>query len=124
MKVHVKDVINSIPILKQLMATKLPFALSYKVKKIVDQCNYVGTEFDKGRVELLQQFATLDKEKNEYRFDPEKPENLKKFNERINEIFNSEVDVEINPLTIVELDIPGLVIEPSAIELIEWMIAA
>lgn len=122
MKVNVKIVtmLNSAKVLEELRATKFSAAISFKVKKITDECGAVQELFDKRRIELLDKHATLEVKSNEYKFPAKNKKPLEEFNAAIQVELESEVELEIPLLTLEDLkDFP---IDANSLSFVDWFV--
>ncbi len=120
MKIKVIRVINAIPILKEMAATKFKVSTTYKIKKIIDECNDVATAFETQRIALLDQYAVLSEDKTEYKFDAEEPTDMEKFNVEMEVVTEDEVEMNVPMISIDEID--SFDIEPARIGIIDWFL--
>jgi hypothetical protein len=120
MKIKVIRVVNSVPILKEMADTKFKVSTTYKIRKIIDECNIISMAFEKQRLELLEKYATLNKAKTEYKFNTKKPGDLDAYNEEMSGVTEDEVEISIPLLALAEID--SFDIEPSRIGIIDWFL--
>ena len=120
MKVKILDIINAAPILREFAETKIKISVSYKVKKLIDECNIVMIAYDKKRTELLKKYAKINKKGDKYEFPKGTKKPLALFNEGMKELTDDEVEMDFLTLTLDELEV--VEIEPSRIKTIEWFL--
>ena len=116
---QVYQIINSVGVLNEIMANKLPIAVSYKLKKVADEANIILEQFNEKRTSLLEELGTMNDAGTGFQFSDE---NRDKFNEKLTIFGEEEVDVVMKKLTIDELG--SVEIEPNKLTLIEWFIEA
>lgn len=117
---NIIKIINSVPVIEELMSQKLKFATSFKLKKIAEEVNIVAKQFEEKRKELLDEFATLNDEGTEYSF-KEGSDNIDKFNAAMSVyVDDGEIDLDFKPITLSELE--NVEIEAAKLNYIDWFI--
>lgn len=120
MKIKILHIINAGPILREFADTKIKIGVSYKIKKLIDECNIVMGSYDKRRTELLEKYAKLNKKGDKYEFPKGSKKPLALFNEGMKAMTEDEVEMDFPTLTLEEL--APVEIEPSRIPTIEWFL--
>ena len=115
----VVDIVNSVPVINELMTLKMKISVSYKLKKIADEASIVLDQFNEARTELLTEFGTLDEAGTKYNF---ADGNEVKFTEALNKYVDDDVKLTTPTISLAELD--GVEIEPNKIGMIMWFLDA
>lgn len=121
MKVKVIHILNAVPILKELNQTKVKLSVSYKLKKIIQECNIVSSSFDDKNKELLTKYAVHDSKKDTFTFPKKAVAKSKAYQEAIDKIIQDTIDIEVPMLMAEEVE-EYLNIEPSKLDIVEWFI--
>lgn len=117
-----KDLVTSIESINKLNAEKLPVSAGYKLSVFFKKVNPELTAWETARKELIEELGTkkLDedgKETDKYEFAEDK---VKEFNDKIEELLNQEVNIEIPEITIADLG--DIKIEPKYLMALDWLI--
>ena len=115
-KLKIKEVINAGNALRQIAGTKLPVLVSFSFSLFLKSINPIFESYNENRLKLLEEFGTLNKEKQEYEF---KPENKVKYEKKYKELIEGEVEVKIPSIKL--LDLGDIKIEPEILENIIWL---
>lgn len=100
MKVKLSQIVNSIEQFKSLQQIKLPIKIAYKIARLVNKLQPEIDTFDKKRNELIMELGT----KNEDETTSVKPDKLKEFTEKYNELLDIDVEIDwFTPIKIEEL---------------------
>lgn len=94
-------IVNAQPILEKMIAFDLPLPSALKLSKIVTEINEVYKIYSEKRVALFTKYGSPQKE------NPEQiiisPENTKEFQGKMQELLESEIELEIKKLNIADL---------------------
>jgi hypothetical protein len=115
-KLKIKEVINASMALREIAGTKLPVLVSFSFSLFLKSINPIFESYNENRLKLLEEFGTLNKEKQEYEF---KPENKVKYEKKYKELIEGEVEVKIPSIKL--LDLGDIKIEPEILENIIWL---
>lgn len=115
MKVTLNQIVSSVDGLKALLDVKLPFKISYRISKLVN--NKLESEL-KIYNELRNKLITDLGEKNEDgNYQVKDPKKLEEFTEKMQELLNQEVELDFEPLKVE--DIGDAVIESKNV--VPWI---
>lgn len=108
MKVTINDILNAVPVMRELADTSMKIKTAYKVSKIMSAIDKEYQLFQEARTKLIEKYGDRD-ENHELKIDDNgnysiPPENISNFNEELNEILVETVELNVNPLSIDELD--------------------
>lgn len=95
MKVTLQKIVNSIEQLNALQSHPLPAKTSYRIMRLVNKLDSIIKTFTAKRNELIKELGAENVETKQIAV---KPENLEKFNEKINEILSIEEEVDFEPI--------------------------
>ena len=117
-----RTIVESQPGLQELISVKFPVKTSYRVKKLVDLFNKELKVFTEVRQELFEKYGEMVKDENrintgEMRI---KDEYLDKYTREINELLDTEIEVNFTSLKISELG--DVSITPMSLVLLDWLI--
>lgn len=116
MKLKLKDVINASMALREIANTKIPVLVSFQFSLFLKGLNPIFDTYNENRKKLLEEFGTLNKEKNEYDFaEGQKEEYEKKYAELIG------VEIEVKVPEIKLADLGDIKIQPAVLENITWL---
>lgn len=119
MKVKLLDIVNSNQVLNKLLnSNKMPVKEAYMLSRSVKKIQEELTEFDNVRVKLVKELG----EKTEGDNYIIKQENEGIFREKIDEILNTEIEVNITKIGIDKLD--GLGLSPIELLYLDYLIEA
>lgn len=119
MKVKVQVLLSSLSILKALDTTNMKLSTSYKVRKVLNACQDALSDFDAKRTAIAENFGTLNKEKNQFMFETD--EKKAEFQEKLTEILEDEIEMDVKPIPFELLD-ECINIPPADIALVEWFV--
>lgn len=115
MKLTVLDVINAIAPLGKMASADLPIAIALKLNDSVERLNKVLAAFEKKRKTIEAEF----KIKGE---DEVPKDKLDDFNAAVDKIADEEIDLDIKPFSIDDLE--GVKLSSGDIKLVRWLIEA
>jgi len=115
-KLKIKEVINASNALRQIAGTKLPVLVSFSFSLFLKSINPIFESYNENRLKLLQEFGTLNKEKNEFEF---KEGNRQKYEKKYTELVEAEVEVKVPEIKLA--DLTDIKIEPELLENIIWL---
>ena len=99
------DIINAKNALRKIVNSDLPIKMAFELSSIVDDIENQLNKFEKFRISLFEKYGTKDKKGN---ISVEK-DNLKSFNNEMDDLLNAEVNINIKPIKIDDvLSIDGL----------------
>jgi len=117
-----KDLVIGDQSIANLSAQKLPVAVSYKISVFIKKMQPELTSFNEKKNELVKEYGTVKlneegKETENYEF---KGENIAKFNEKIEELLDQDVAIEVPDIKLADLG--DITIEPRNLINIAWLI--
>lgn len=121
-EMKLKDVLDSMPVLKQLGERQLRGRVAYNIAKIMKQVENEFNLFNDARQQVIEKYGEKDdngelkinEETNEYVFTPE---NLKSVSEELNMLLDQSVSINANKIKVEDLDTLGFTpVEMVAIE--------
>jgi hypothetical protein len=115
-KLKIQEVINASMALRQIAGTKLPILVSFSFSLFLKGLQPIFESYNESRLKLLEEFGTLNKEKNEYDF---KEGNKAKYEKKYLELIEGEVDVKVPEIKLADLG--DTKIEPATLENIIWL---
>lgn len=115
-KLKIKEVINASNALRQIAGTKLPVLVSFSFSLFLKSINPIFESYNENRLKLLEEFGTLNKEKNEFEF---KEGNRQKYEKKYLELVEAEVEVKVPEIKLA--DLTDIKIEPELLENIIWL---
>jgi len=115
-KLKIQEVINASMALRQIAGTKLPVLVSFSFSLFLKGLQPIFESYNESRLKLLEEFGTLNKEKNEYDF---KEGNKAKYEKKYLELIEGEVDVKVPEIKLADLG--DTKIEPATLENIIWL---
>lgn len=120
MKVKVSLLITAVAILRTIDITKMKLSTSYKVRKVLTECQSAVSDFETKRVALAEQHGKLSEDASHYTF--EKDEDKDAFQAKMMELMEDEVDIDVKPIPIDLLD-EYINIEPNNVPYVEWFVS-
>jgi len=117
-----RDIVNSIESLKNLTSLKLPVVTSYKLSLFLNKLQPELTTWDTKKNELIKEYGTpkLDKDGKETDQFEFKGNKLKEFNEKIEEIVEQDISLEVPEIKI--SDLGNIEIETNKLAPLCWLI--
>ena len=108
-ELKLRDIINSIEVLKTLAQKPLRGRVAYNVGKMLQQLENEVNIFSSTRENLVHQYATKDEhgnvkvneETNEFIFEEE---NMKSFVDEMNKVLDTEVVINANKMTLSDIE--------------------
>ena len=102
MKTSIKQILNARETLSRLAGQTLPVKQSYRLAKLVKAVNDELSVYEGERIKLCEKYGTLDKDNGVYKFEGE---NREKFNADINVLLSQEVELDVKPIDISNLEL-------------------
>lgn len=107
-KIKLGELVNSTEVLQKLSQTELKAKLSWAVTKLLKAADKEMQDFNEARMNLIQKYGEKD-ENGELITDENKnckiPEaGLQKFSAELNELVETEIEINVNPLNIDDLE--------------------
>ena len=107
-EVTLRDIIEGSEQMRQLMDVPLKSSVAYQIARLAREMEKELKTFDEARTKLVQKHGKKDKngqliidENNQYTIEPN---NIEQFNEEINELFNTKVELNVNLIKLNDLD--------------------
>lgn len=119
MKIKASTIMSALGILRSIDTTAMKLSVSYKVKKVLNECEAAISGFEAKRKELAAEHGELNEEETHYLFEAEGSE--KAFQDALQEMLDDEVDIMINKIPLDLID-EYVTVEPANIELVSWFI--
>lgn len=106
-KIKLGELVNSTEVLQKLSQTELKAKLSWSVTKLLKAADKEMQDFNEARMNLIQKYGEKD-ENGELITDENKnckiPEaGLQEFSTELNELVETEIEINVNPLNIDDL---------------------
>lgn len=129
MNISNNDVLNAVPVLRELVNQKLPIKTSFKVMTIVEKLEDIIRIFELTKQTLVTDNTKRDEDGNPVPFvdddgnaDPSKIiiENPQEFQQALSDLLSAETDVEFAKLPVDELG--DIKIEPEKLMSLSWLI--
>ena len=128
MKIKISTLLNSKDVLYMLGNTNgLSTHIAYRLYRNIELINKELEMYEKTRIKLLKSFAKKDsdgnpiiKKNDNQEFYDLSEENLQKFNEDISKIINENVDLDLQKISLDDIDSVGLT--PFQISLIDFIL--
>ena len=120
---QLKELVNSVKAINTLTTEKLPITVSYKISLFLNKIQPELKIWEDKRMELIKELGTpkTDEEgkevAGEFKFDEEKG---KEFSNKINELLDEEVSVEVPDIKIADLG--DIKIAPETLVSLTWLI--
>ncbi len=89
---QVQTILQSIPVLQEIMGMKLPFALGYELQKKTDELDVVTRTYDTARTKLLTKYGSLSEDGQTYSF---KDEDRIKYDTKHEALVTEEVKLKL-----------------------------
>ena len=102
MKITINQILLARDTLSRLAGQSLPVKQSYKLAKLVKAVNGEIGVYDGERIKLCEKYGKLNKDKNLYEFDGD---NRGKFGVDINVLQEQEIELDIKPIDISDLEL-------------------
>lgn len=107
-KIKLGELVNSTEVLQKLSQTELKAKLSWSVTKLLKAADKEMQDFNEARMNLIQKYGEKD-ENGELITDENKnckiPEaGLQEFSAELNELVETEIEINVNPLNIDDLE--------------------
>ena len=107
-KVQINDLLNSTEALQKLSKTDLKAKLAWQVARLLKAADKEIQEFNETRLKLIQKYGEKD-ENGELITDDKGnckilPDSLDSFSTELNELVNSEIELNVNKIAIDDLD--------------------
>lgn len=115
MKIKLKEIINQADNIGKLSEMKLPIKASYRINRIISKILPDIKQYNEKRLEVIKELGIAD-EKNPEVYNVPK-EKLPEFTKQIEELLSIEVEIDLEPISIIELG--EINIEPAL--LVEWL---
>jgi len=114
---QLKDILQAIPVLQEIMGMTVSFNVGFKLQKITNEIDIVTAQYDKARQELLTKYGTLSEDGKEYSFEGESGAEYDKGIEKL-----MEEKVEISSKKISVDTFKNVELEAGKIRLIAWLL--
>lgn len=101
MKITLNELVGSVDSLKALLECKLPFKVSYRINKLLN--NSVASalkSYEADRVKLVLKYGTVQEDGSTQVTDAD---SLKDFTKQLQELLDSEVEIKFDPISISEI---------------------
>jgi hypothetical protein len=115
---QVRTIAESAQAMQNLANKPLPSKTAYKVGKAIHKVNSIMKKFEKDRMALFEQLGTMQDDGVNINIDPEKQSEFKK---NFEALLDEETSIE-NLLTIDLSEFDGILIEPSILAALDWLI--
>lgn len=102
MKTTIEKILDVRETLSRLAEKALPVKQSYRLAKLVKAVNNELSIYEGERIKLCEKYGTLDKDNGVYKFEGE---NREKFNADINVLLSQEVELDVKPIDISNLEL-------------------
>ena len=102
MKTTIEKILDARDTLSRLAERTLPVKQSYGLAKVVKAVNGEFAIYEGERIKLCEKYGTLDKDNGVYKFEGE---NREKFNADINVLLSQEVELDVKPIDISNLEL-------------------
>ena len=102
MKTTIEKILDAREVLSRLAEKALPVKQSYRLAKLVKAVNDELSIYEGERIKLCEEYGTLDKDNGVYKFEGE---NREKFNADINVLLSQEVELDVKPIDISNLEL-------------------
>lgn len=119
MKTTLRKAVISEGVLQDLSRTKMSTLTAWKILKILNTLSKETQIFRDIREEKIKEYGTINQETGEY-FVPENTDNYNTIVRELEEVLNSEIELDIKPIDI--HDIEDLEIDMPSLSAIEWLI--
>ena len=93
---QVKDLLDGIPVIQELVGNKISFNIGYKIQKITSEIDVVTGEFDKARTTLLEKYGTLSEDQTAYSFEDG---NRELYDAAMDILVNEEIDIKFKKIS-------------------------
>jgi len=111
MKITINKLVESVPDLKAILATKLPIKVAYRINKLVNnQIERELKQYDEARISLVNKYGDKDEKGDLKVTDPEK---IKEFMKELNELLAMEIELDFTPIKVEELG--DVQVEPKSL---------
>ena len=107
MNIKLGDLKEMVTGLYSIQGKKFPVKISYAIAKNVKNLAEEHADYEKQRIKLCEEFANKDKDGNPVSVDGKYDipnDSLKEFNDAVNELRDTEIDVDIHSVSFSELD--------------------
>lgn len=101
-KVTVKNVMDSVEVLKHLMERNLKAKTAYQISRLAREVEKELTEINKTYQEIVKKYGEPSEENGEEYM--VKEGNIEEYNKEINEFLVSEIELNVNKIPIKELE--------------------
>ena len=119
MKIKASLILNAVSILKTLDTTAMKLSTSYKVKTILNACQFGIEDFEAKRIKMAETHGTLSEDGSHYEFT--KKGSQEAFQKDLNEMLDDDIDISFQKIPLALID-DYLVIAPANIKFVEWFI--
>lgn len=102
MNIKLIQILSARDTLSRLGERTLPVKQSYRLAKLIKAINSEMGVYEGERIKLCEKYGTLDKDNGVYKFEGE---NREKFNADINVLLSQEVELDVKPIDISDLEL-------------------
>jgi len=118
MKLNLKQIYESVEVLKKISNKELPFVTSFKILRILNVIASPFNDFEKVRNNLIRRFGKAKEDKSDML--EVSPENIEAYYNELSKLFVQEVEVEFELLKPSELE--SISISPAELFRIQFCI--
>ena len=102
--IRLNDILNSIPIFRNISNQPLPIKIAYQVARLIRELDKESTTFDESRRKIIEKYAERD-ESGEYKLTEDgniiiKPEDIEMCNREMTELLETSIEINVEPLNI------------------------
>lgn len=100
--IHLNDLLNSIPIFRQISNQSLPIKVAYQVARLIRELDKESATFDESRRQIIDKYAEKD-ENGEYKQNEDgniiiKPEDIITCNKEMTELLETQIEINAEAL--------------------------
>lgn len=102
--IHLNDILNSIPIFRDISNQALPIKAAYQIARLIRELDKESSTFDESRLRIIDKYAEHE-ENGEYKQTPEgnvliQPDQIEACNQEMSELLNTEIEINADPINI------------------------
>ena len=105
--IHLNDILNSIPIFREISNKSLPIKTAYQLARLIRELDRESTTFDESRRKIIEKYAERD-ENGEFKQTDEgniiiTPDQIHACNQEMVELLDTEIEINVEPIEIESL---------------------
>lgn len=120
MKLKVSQLVTAVAVLRNLDMAQMKLSTSYKVRKILNECQTAITDFETQRTTLAEEHGTLSEDKTHYEFETD--EARQAFSDGLQAILDDEMELKVEPIPLELID-DHITITPGEVDNITWLVS-